>query len=45
VATGDFAAAVNLDQVFALSEDRERLWAQLNAAASLTLNEKLAQWG
>ena len=31
---------VDLDQVSALSEDRERLWAQVGAADFLTLNEK-----
>jgi phage portal protein BeeE len=31
---------VDPDKVAALSEDRERLWAQVSAAAFLTLNEK-----
>ena len=31
---------VDLDKVTALSEDRERLWAQVGAAEFLTLNEK-----
>jgi HK97 family phage portal protein len=36
---------VDLDQVTALSEDRERLWAQLGAAEFMTLNEKRAAVG
>lgn len=34
--------AVDLDQVPALSEDRERLWAQVNGADFITVNEKRA---
>jgi HK97 family phage portal protein len=37
--------SVDLDQVVALSEDRERLWAQLTAADFITLNEKRAMIG
>lgn len=37
--------AVDLDQVPALSEDRERLWQQLTAAAFITVNEKRAMVG
>ena len=32
--------AVDIDQVSALSEDRERLWAQVAGADFLTLEEK-----
>ena len=37
--------SVDLDQVSALSEDRERLWQQLTAADFITLNEKRAMVG
>ncbi len=37
--------SVDLDQVTALSEDRERLWAQVSAADFLTLEEKRAAVG
>ncbi|MBL0115022.1 MAG: phage portal protein [Sphingomonadales bacterium] len=37
--------SVDLDQVPALSEDRERLWAQLAAADFMTVNEKRAMVG
>ncbi len=37
--------AVDLDQVAALSEDRERLWSQVAAADFLTANEKRAILG
>jgi|CXWL01.1.fsa_nt_gi HK97 family phage portal protein len=37
--------AVDLDQVVALSEDRERLWQQLTAADFITVNEKRAMVG
>jgi HK97 family phage portal protein len=37
--------SVNLDQVGALSEDRERLWAQISAADFLTPDEKRAALG
>jgi HK97 family phage portal protein len=37
--------AVDLDAVSALSEDRERLWAQVSAADFLTLEEKRAMAG
>ncbi|MBD3730723.1 MAG: phage portal protein, partial [Sphingomonadales bacterium] len=37
--------AVDLDRVPALSEDRERLWAQVSAASFLTDNEKRALLG
>ncbi len=37
--------SVDLDQVPALSEDRERLWAQLTAADFITLNEKRVMIG
>jgi HK97 family phage portal protein len=37
--------AVDLDQVPALSEDRERLWAQVNGADFITVNEKRAMIG
>ncbi len=36
----DEVLEIELDRVSALSEDRERLWAQLEAAGFLTLNEK-----
>ena len=36
----DLALSVDLDQVSALSEDRERLWAQVGAAGFLTVDEK-----
>lgn len=36
----DLSLTVNLDSVTALSEDRERLWAQASAADFLTLEEK-----
>jgi HK97 family phage portal protein len=41
----DLRLSVDLDQVSALSEDRERLWAQVSAADFLTLNEKRALVG
>ncbi|WP_219894675.1 phage portal protein [Aquisediminimonas profunda] len=37
--------SVDLDQVPALSEDRERLWAQVNGADFVTVNEKRAMVG
>ncbi len=37
--------AIDPDKVSALSEDRERLWAQVEAASFLTLNEKRAAVG
>jgi HK97 family phage portal protein len=37
--------SVDLDQVPALSEDRERLWQQLTAADFITVNEKRAMVG
>ena len=37
--------SVDLDQVPALSEDRERLWQQLAAADFMTVNEKRAMVG
>ncbi|MBL0116515.1 MAG: phage portal protein [Sphingomonadales bacterium] len=37
--------SVDLDQVPALSEDRERLWAQVNGADFLSLNEKRVMLG
>lgn len=37
--------SVDLDQLPALSEDRERLWAQVNGAAFLSPNEKRAMLG
>jgi HK97 family phage portal protein len=37
--------SVDLDQVPALAEDRERLWAQLTAASFLTVDEKRAMIG
>jgi HK97 family phage portal protein len=36
---------IDLDQVTAISEDRERLWAQVNAADFLTVEEKRAAVG
>ena len=39
------ALSVDLDQVGALSEDRERLWAQISAADFLTVDEKRAAVG
>jgi len=39
------ALAVNLDRVTALAEDRERLWAQVSAAAFLSDEEKRAMLG
>jgi HK97 family phage portal protein len=39
------AFAINLDQITALSEDRERLWAQVTAADFLTPDEKRAAIG
>jgi HK97 family phage portal protein len=41
----DLALAVDIDQVSALSEDRERLWAQVAGADFLTLEEKRAVAG
>jgi HK97 family phage portal protein len=41
----DVAASVDLDQVMALAEDRERLWAQVSAADFLSLEEKRAMVG
>ena len=41
----DLVLGVDLDQVTALAEDRERLWAQLNAAEFLTTDEKRAAIG
>jgi HK97 family phage portal protein len=41
----DLSLKVNADQVSALSEDRERLWAQVSAADFLTLNEKRSAVG
>jgi HK97 family phage portal protein len=41
----ELSLKVNADQVSALSEDRERLWAQVSAADFLTLNEKRAAVG
>jgi phage portal protein BeeE len=37
--------AVDMDQLPALSEDRERLWAQVNGADFLTREEKRAMLG
>jgi len=37
--------SVDLDQVPALSEDRERLWAQVNGADFITVNEKRTMIG
>jgi phage portal protein BeeE len=39
------ALAVDLDRVPALSEDRERLWAQVSAADFLSAEEKRAMLG
>jgi HK97 family phage portal protein len=39
------AFAIDLDQITALSEDRERLWAQVTAADFLTADEKRAAIG
>ena len=39
------AAAVDLDRVTALAEDRERLWAQVSAAEFLSRDEKRALVG
>ena len=39
------ALSIDLDQVGALSEDRERLWAQISAADFLTVDEKRAAVG
>jgi phage portal protein BeeE len=36
----ELSLKVNVDQVAALSEDRERLWAQVSAADFLTPDEK-----
>jgi HK97 family phage portal protein len=41
----DLSLKVNLDQVAALSEDRERLWAQVSAADFLSPDEKRAAIG
>lgn len=41
----DLALRVDLDLVAALSEDRERLWAQVGAADFLTVEEKRAMVG
>jgi HK97 family phage portal protein len=41
----DLSLKVNLDQVPALSEDRERLWAQVSAADFLSPEEKRAMLG
>ena len=41
----DLRLSVDVDQVIALSEDRERLWAQVSAADFLTLEEKRAMLG
>jgi HK97 family phage portal protein len=41
----DLTLNVDADQVTALSEDRERLWAQVSAADFLTLEEKRAMLG
>jgi hypothetical protein len=39
------ALTIDMDQVGALAEDRERLWAQVSAADFLTLEEKRALVG
>jgi uncharacterized membrane protein YgcG len=41
----DLSLRVDEDRVGALSEDRERLWAQISGADFLTLNEKRAMTG
>jgi HK97 family phage portal protein len=41
----DLTLSVDLDQLPALSEDRERLWAQINSADFLTPDEKRAMAG
>jgi HK97 family phage portal protein len=41
----DSALAVDLDQIPALSEDRERLWSQISAADFLSRDEKRAMIG
>ena len=41
----DDVLAINLDQVPALAEDRERLWSQVSAADFLSSDEKRAMLG
>ena len=41
----DLSLKVDVDQVSALSEDRERLWAQVAGADFLTMEEKRATVG
>ncbi len=41
----DAALSIDLDQIAALSEDRERLWAQVTAADFLTADEKRVMAG
>jgi phage portal protein BeeE len=41
----DLSLKIDADQISALSEDRERLWAQVSAADFLTPDEKRAMVG